>query len=399
MTSSIDDRGCRRVPAFGRRDTDAVDLTRRTALGAGLIAVVVALTELALARLGDVEPGGATRILVALVLGASAGLSRLSPLYGAALLIVVELGANGAGVAVAADELAVAVVIFQCARYGGLTTLWVSGLLVPAAYLLSGAFLANAGTDAVQRIGDSGLTDKPAAIALLIVTIASPLAAPWLLGFGLRWRARAERDRHALAVAEAQSQAQEREAQLAREVHDVVGHSLVVILRQADSVRFLADDTPEVVLTAVDHIAASARSSLTEVRRVLSSGVSVPVSADLDELIGSIPALVATVDDRVLGTPRTLPSTTAAVALRVLQEMLTNALKHGDGDRVEVTRDWRDGLLLRVRNPAVDPVRSDGMGLAGMRERLQAIGGSLVVRREHDMFTVEATIPVSQAAS
>lgn len=358
---------------------------------------VVTITELALAQAGDLTPGGATRVAVALVLGAAAGLARLSPIAGVALLVLVELATFAAGGSIAADELAVAVVIFQCARRGGVVTLWVSGLLVPAAYLLSGAFLANAGTEAAQRIDAAGLTDDPAALALLIVTIASPLAVPWLLGSGLRWRARAERDRHALAVAEAQTEAQEQQAQLARDVHDVVGHSLVVIIRQADSVRFLSDATPPDVLAAVDHIASSARSSLTEVRRVLSSGTELPVSADLDDLISRIPALVATVDSQVLGTPRPLPPATAAVALRVLQEMLTNALKHGDGDRIEVVRDWRNGLLLCVRNPSVDPARSDGMGLAGMRERLQAVGGTLVVRREDATFCVEASIPVSKA--
>lgn len=376
-----------------------MDVTRRTVAGAALLALLVVLVEIVLARAGDVAPGGVARLVLALVFGAAAGLSRLSPMHGAALLIAGELATLGTGAGMAADELAVAVVIFQCARRGGVVTLWVSGLLVPAAYLLSGAFLANAGTAAAQRIRESGLTDEPASIALLVATVASPLAIPWLLGFGLRWRARAERDRHALAVAEAQSQAQERQAQLAREVHDVVGHTLVVIIRQADSVRFLSDETPPVVLTAVDHIASSARSSLTEVRRVLSSGVPVPVSADLDELIGSIPSFVATVDSRVVGTPQPLPPTTAAVALRVLQEMLTNALKHGDGDRIEVVRDWRGDLRLCVRNPSVDPVRADGMGLAGMRERLLAVGGTLDVRREHDMFSVEATIPVSGASS
>jgi signal transduction histidine kinase len=369
-------------------------------LRAGLLGVVVTVAEVVLSYAGDTPAHDVVQVVVvALGLGAAVVLSRVVPLGGVALLLAIELGAIASGASVATDELAVALVMYQCARHGGTVTLWVSGFLVPAAYLLSGAFLANAGTDAAQRIDDSGLTDDPVAIALLVLTIALPLAVPWLLGFGLRWRARAERSRHALVVARAEAQAQEKQAQLARDVHDVVGHSLVVIIRQADLIRFLPEDTPPAVLEVVTSIAASARASLTEVRHVLASGAVQPVSSDLDDLIARIPALVATVDDQVFGTPRPLPPTVSSVALRVLQEMLTNALKHGDGHQVEVVRDWRDGLRFSVRNPSADPVQADGMGLSGMRQRLLAVDGTLVVQRDQGHFTVEAHIPTPQATS
>ena len=361
-----------------------------------LLGIVVFATECALAQASGTVDGWVSRVAVALGLGCAVVLARAIPLAGVAALLLVEIGAVVTGFPIAADELAVALVIYQCARRGGPVTLWLSGILVPAAYVLSGAFLANAGTDAAEAIDQSGLTDDPLAIALLLLTIASPLALPWLLGLSLRWRDHAEGTRRALVVARTEAQAGERQAQLARDVHDAVGHSLVVILRQADSVRYLSDQTPPAVLEVVDNIASSARASLTEVRHVLSTGATAEALPDLDDLVARIPASAATVHDQVVGRPRPLPPNTASIAHRVLQEMLTNALKHGDGNEIDVVRDWTDGLRLVVSNPAPDVMRSDGMGLSGMRQRLLAVDGALEVRRDQGRFSVEARIPIAR---
>ncbi len=364
-------------------------MLRSLVLGAGVFVV-----ELVLAAAGS-DPGWLPlRIAVAAALAAAVVIARVEPLAGVAVVTGVEVTGVVSGIPIAADELAIALVVFQCARRGGPLTLWISGLLVPAAYLLSGAFLANAGTEAAQRVDRSGLTDDPVAVGLLLLTIASPLALPWLLGLSLRWRARAERARHALVIAQAEAEAKEQKAQLARDVHDVVGHSLVVILRQADSVRFLEADTSPAVLSVLDDIAASARASLTEVRSVLSRGRATAPPRDLDDLMARIPPSVATVHDRVIGEPRPLSSSAASVAHRVLQEMLTNALKHGEDAEIEVLRDWRDGLRLTVSNRSDRPEPGEGMGLSGMRQRLLTVDGALEARHEDGHFIAQAHIPL-----
>ena len=376
-------------------------MTRATVAKTALFAAAVMVVEWVLAAPGGQQGLPGFRFALSLGLGAAASLSRVVPLASLALMIVVEGVALLSGSALATDELVMAVVMYHCARHGECPTLWISGFLMPAAYVLTGAFLVNPGTEAAQRIDRSGLTDDPIAIALLVVTIASPLALPWLLGLTLRWRAKAERGRLALLRAEGESEVKEQQAKLTRDVHDVVGHSLAVILAQAESVRYLAVPTPPEVLGILDTIADSARSSLTEVRHVLTADSPRPAVTDLDELIAKIPASAATLRNRVVGTPRPMPPDTASIAHRVLQEMLTNALKHGDGGEIDVLRDWHDGLRIAVGNGAADSHSgaadshfTDGMGLAGMRQRVQAAQGVLEVRRDQARFTVEARIPL-----
>lgn len=371
-------------------------MTRSGLLRGALVGAVVLVAGTALGPAADGSTPWLLHVVAGVALATAAVLSRAKPAAGVAVLVLVEATAALAGIPLHANAIAVAVVVYHCARYGGRGVLWVSAVVVPAAYLLFGAFLSTAGTDAAQRIARAGLTRDPVAFALLLVTMSAPLALPWLLGLSLRWRESAERGRHALVVAQAEAAAREQQAQLAREVHDVVGHSLALILRQADSVAYLDGGTPPAVLEVVGTIAAEARASLTEVRHVLSSGGTAPTVSDLDELVSRIPPTVATVDDDVLGDPRPLPPDLALVAHRVLQEMLTNALKHGTGGRIEVVRDWRDGLRLVVGNPAAHRRVGSGMGLSGMRQRVEAVGGSLSVDAGRERFTVEARIPLRE---
>lgn len=370
-------------------------VTRGTWAVLGLLAAGLVLAEWLLGRTPPEVPAG-VRLGGGLVLGAAVVLARVVPPAGLGLMILVQVAVVVGSVPLATDALAMAVIMYLCARHGGRATLWASGLLMPPAYVLTGAFLVNPGTEAVRRIEQAGLTTDPVAIVLLVLTVASPLALPWLLGVTLRWRARAQRGRVALLRAEAETEALEQQAQLARDVHDVVGHSLAVILAQADSVRYLEVATPPEVQGVLDTIADSARSSLTEVRQVLTADHVAPGPSDLDALIGAIPPTAATLSDRVVGQPRPLPPDTAAVARRVLQEMLTNALKHGRGGVVEVVRDWRDGLRLVVTNDvlAAADAPGEGMGLTSMRQRVTAAHGVLEVRRDAGRFAVDAWLPL-----
>jgi two-component system sensor histidine kinase DesK len=80
----------------------------------------------------------------------------------------------------------------------------------------------------------------------------------------------------------------------------------------------------------------------------------------------------------------------------VLQEMLTNAMKHGNGGVIEVVRDWRDGLRLMVTNEVAGSTgpASDGMGLTSMRQRVTAAQGELELRRDAGRFAVDAWLPL-----
>jgi len=194
-------------------------------------------------------------------------------------------------------------------------------------------------------------------------------------------------------------------------VHDVVGHSLTVILAQAESAQFIED--PDRLKQTMQTIAGSARTSLQDVRQVLTPGPE-PAAVrpgGLDELIETVRASGHPVVSTEVGEVRPLPPELETVAYRVLQEMLTNAIKHGRRDRtVLVERRWPERssgdrmLRLQVRN-AVDvsatvslAVGNGAQGIPGMRRRLESVGGWLDVSRndqpDDPSFTAVAFVPV-----
>ena len=224
------------------------------------------------------------------------------------------------------------------------------------------------------------------------------------------------------ATARELARLQESHAQLARDVHDVVGHSLTVVIAQAEAAQYAGDD-PDTLRGTLGTIADTARTSLADVRRVLADTdgearrpTPSPVGASdpLPELVAGMRAGGHTVEVFEEGSPRPLPPELATVAHRVTQEMLTNAARHGDpAATIEVERHWDgDELRLEVCNALTRGHASDddetrplagatpGRGLDGMQDRLAAVGGRLDVRRresrgdEAGTFTATAWIPL-----
>jgi signal transduction histidine kinase len=185
---------------------------------------------------------------------------------------------------------------------------------------------------------------------------------------------------------------------MARDVHDIVGHSLAVIIAQADSVEFL-DDTDRIRAVNAT-IAETARRSLREVREVLSgtsAGTSGDEPQDLAALVEQVRAAGVTVDHRVRGERRALDPARSVVVRRVAQEMLTNALRHGaPGGSIAFHETWRSGdVVLEVENATGGPSTSaGGLGIDGMRSRVTAIGGFLEAEALDDVFTARARIPL-----
>ncbi|WP_203337419.1 sensor histidine kinase [Nocardioides limicola] len=347
-----------------------------------------------------------------------------------ALGVAVLLGAAHVvlGVGVLLVDFAVLAVFFGAARWGRPLTSFAAFAAAVVLPLLLALYVV--GTAVV-----TGYPQLPAFFNHVGVGLAPPLLviAAWVAGLVVRLASRASDSEAAQAVAQQQAaeaeqaaagarraaqQAQEiarlkdEQARLARDVHDVVGHSLAVILAQAESAQYL--DDPEQLKRTVATIATSARTSLQDVRHVLDPK-SAPSEGDLDALIRRIETGGHVVESTVLGEPQPLPPELQAVAFRVLQEMLTNAIRHGHRDHpVRVERHWPepgwgDTLRLEVSNTVADPAPegSDpgseptlalGNGIEGMRRRLEAVGGRLDVRRRTDAdqvtFTATAWVPV-----
>lgn len=336
-------------------------------------------------------------------------------------------------------QLAIAAVAFGTARWGSPATVLVSALSIPLAALsavLSAVLLTGTGmfTDVLDGTGYRSLArfayrfvdTWQVAVALIGLAI---LGLPWLAGLALRFSARATASQASQAIAEEDAARAHREseqareiarlrdeqARLARDVHDVVGHSLAVILAQAESAQYLPGDDPDALKATMATIATSARGSLQDVRQVLSAtqepGDHRP--GGLDSLIEGVRASGHEVVSTQVGTAQPLPPDLEVVAFRVLQEMLTNAIRHGRRDRpVLVERHWPDGawqgdLRIEVTNGEsghLDDTRPlqvedlGGHGVEGMQRRLEVVGGRIDVRRREEpdgaTFTVTAWVPV-----
>ena len=249
------------------------------------------------------------------------------------------------------------------------------------------------------------------------------LAAAWTLGDGVRQRrlhaaeledraARLEREREEKAR---QAVIQER-LRIARELHDVVAHSLSVIGVQAGAARLVLDSEPNPTRAreAVAAIEATANRAMAEMRRAL--GIlrdTEPSGATLAPLpgLGQLPALLdqlrrsgLPVALTVQGAPRPLPASIDLSLYRIVQEALTNALKHAGAAHAEVvvcygTHDITVEVADDGRGPSPSAAGAEGAGMIGMRERVTLFGGELQVGpRPLGGYAVRVCLPTSAEA-
>ena len=204
----------------------------------------------------------------------------------------------------------------------------------------------------------------------------------------------------------------EERQRIARELHDVVAHHMSVIAIQAEAAPYKTADPPPELVESFGEIRASALAGLTELRRVLGvlrtggqDTTPQPGLADLDALLDSARSGGVSVTVTRSGNPLTLPEGVDLSAYRIVQEGLSNAIRHAPGSHVQVhVANRADSLALEIRNDAVAPVlvpsgtraAGGGHGLVGMRERATMLGGSLDAGPTGDGgFLVAAVLPVS----
>ena len=200
----------------------------------------------------------------------------------------------------------------------------------------------------------------------------------------------------------------EERQRIARELHDVVAHHMSVIAIQAEAAPYKVTDPPAELVESFGDIRASALAGLGELRRVLgvlrTGGQSLapqPGLADLDTLLDSARSGGVKVTATCSGNPVTLPDGVDLSAYRILQEALSNAMRHAPGSQVLLNVAYRgDGVALEVRNdPAPRPsprLVGGGHGIIGMRERAAMLGGSLDAGPTDDGgFQVSAVLPMS----
>ena len=240
----------------------------------------------------------------------------------------------------------------------------------------------------------------------------------WIAGYALRERSeqaeaaeeratRAEREREAAArVAVA-----EERARIARELHDIVAHAVSVMVLQVGAVRHQLPDTMAEDRDALRSVERAGRTALAEMRRLLaamrSEGDEVELGPQpgldgLDSLLAEIGRAGLPVELHVDGDPFPLPRGIDLSAYRIVQEGLTNALKHSRASRADVTVSYQPhGLQLEVRDNGLGSATSDGLGhgLVGIRERVSIYGGEMTAHTEPGGgFVLSTRLPIVDQA-
>ena len=242
-------------------------------------------------------------------------------------------------------------------------------------------------------------------------------AIAWLVGRDLRRRRQrvAElEDRAALLEREREERAQqavgEERARIARELHDVIAHGVSVIVVQAQAGPHLLAD-PERVIGVFGSIESSGRDALAELRRVLGilragdQQLAIgpqPGLASLQSLVEQVRASGLPVTVRIEGEPVRLPAGIDLAAYRIVQEALTNIVKHAGDTTAEVVVRYRERALeldvVDDGHGAAGTVNGSGHGLIGMRERVALYGGTLEAGQNNGSgYAVRARLPLGEA--
>jgi signal transduction histidine kinase len=240
------------------------------------------------------------------------------------------------------------------------------------------------------------------------------IGAAWFLGDVVRrWRTAAiQHEQRATELAAAREElarraVSEERLRIARELHDVVAHSMTVVALQAGSGRLAGRQDPEAAQRALETIEKSSREALADMRRlvgVLREGEDsltqpAPGLDDIQRLVEEVGLAGLEVEVRRSGPLDMVPPGMAVAAYRVAQEALTNVVRHAGVDRAELTLEASDGALVIVvgNGPPtrpVEPIEGGGHGISGMEERASLYGGSLEAgSTSNGGYRIEARFP------
>jgi signal transduction histidine kinase len=377
-------------------------------LDLGLAAVAVLLTSFAVASSGDSNLIGTAvagpwwvRLLYPLGLGLPLAFRRLAPL-GAVGVIVATLVLQGV-VSQDTPEGFELIFVFCVAAYS--VAAWSSrGRALAGLALLLGGYAVYAAENRDIRTGRPSELWAGAFFASMVVGM-------WLIGAYVGHR-REERRARAATESElrrAQEAVEHERARLARELHDVIAHNLSVVVVQAAGARAagLGDDE------TLGRIESTGRESLVEMRRLL--GVlrqppddeldlaPQPGVADLATLVDRVRGSGLQVELDVRGDLEGLPTTVGLCIYRIVQESLTNVLKHAPTATARVhVEGTPDTVVVEVADDGPgDRGPGDGLGLIGMGERVEVFGGELTVGTSASSggFVVRAVLPRTEAPS
>ncbi|MGP6170732.1 sensor histidine kinase [Microbacterium sp. A204] len=375
-------------------------------VGAFVLFAVVAPLSLVFYAPGSMSTIASESVSVAVVFIAgllqcgAVAIGRLAPGLALATAWIGAVVQMAAGLAPLPINVAILAVLYATAAWGATRTFWAGLASVLVGGVIAGAYMVYVNG---LLTGVSALSSAVNVVLFSIISILV-LGAPWLGGFGwrmvLRWRA----SRAAQSIAELAAAEEQERVRIARDMHDVVAHSLAVIIAQSDGARYAAATAPDVAIETLGTVSQTARAALSDVRMLLTQlrhrqgDGPQPTIADLEQLFAHVRQ--AGLEPRVTVDPMPPGEPPAAVQLavyRILQEALTNAIRHGAGDNVNVRMAWMaDRVDLEVKNSvaSTQTAATGGHGIVGMRERAQLIGGVLTASRDGEEFVVRGTLPI-----
>jgi signal transduction histidine kinase len=278
----------------------------------------------------------------------------------------------------------------------------------PSGYSLAG--WAACGLPFVTYLQGSGDVQWQITYLFVLMLLAG---AAWLLGYRTRLADQRAAERDAAAAEAVRSE----RLRIARELHDIVAHAVSVMVLQSAGARAVLATDPAGAEAALDIVQDVGKQSMNELRRLLGLLRAASDDGDLpgieeqpgldgvDTLISNARATGLTITKQVWGTPGLLDASVSLTAYRLVQEALTNTLKHaGSGATTRVGLTWApEKLTFIVQNEASRSVKrpsgatslSTGYGLLGLRERVQTVGGTLHAGPTDGGFVVQGVLPVA----
>lgn len=355
---------------------------------------------------------GAGGILVLVGFGVALAIRRRSPSRSLALAWVLAVVQMAASIVALPLNVAVFGVLYAGAAYGdrALRRAALASALVGG--IIAAVYLTWVNEDPlISTGGDTG--DDVYQFTFILFGLWAVLGLSWALGRLSYARRTAIESRHARELAQLeQAQAQndivveQERNRIARDMHDIVAHSLAVVIAQADGARYVRAVDPGAVDDALTTISATARDALGDVRVLLGQlrhsedDLATPALADLGALIERMRAAGLRIDASLCDDPVHVGAAAQLALFRIAQESLTNALRHGAPAKpVTLTLGSDvDGLELVVKNALGTPSASDGHvghGVVGMRERAALSGGVCTCGMDGDAWTVRVWIPAA----
>jgi signal transduction histidine kinase len=356
-------------------------------------------------------------LLVIVGMGAALVPWRFSPGLALGIAWAVSLAQVLADIAPHFSNLAILVVLYGTGAYGSRVVRWVgfASTFLGAAVITLSVALPEVLAQLIGRDLSALLNLRTTVVGALLVFVTAVVAFLLSWTSGLLWSTlmRSRVNRRAALVAEQEVVAEQERTRIARDMHDVVAHSLAVVVAQADGARYIAAKDPAATEAALVTISTTAREALSDVRLLLaqlrhSQGDGPqPTLVDLDRLFEQLHAAGLTIAHDVTGTPLALGTAQQLAVYRIVQESLTNALRHADtAEPVTVHFGWTPhGLDLTVASVLKAPTgrtgaiktgaTSTGHGVAGMTERALLVGGHLTAGAEAGRYVVRAWLPAN----